>query len=134
MIAQCRLRYQIFFLCAATLFSSALRANCASGPDACEQGLVWRDAFPGDHVCVSGATRQQAQIDNAAASSRRSPNGGVFGPDTCKQGFVWRDASANDHVCTTGVVRAQASDDNRNAKGRIGLQCVPAGDGVVPRI
>ena len=27
MIAQCRLRYQIFFLCAATLFSAALRAN-----------------------------------------------------------------------------------------------------------
>ena len=22
------------------------------GPDTCKQGYVWRDAIPGDHVCV----------------------------------------------------------------------------------
>lgn len=102
-------------------------ANCVTGPDACIQGFVWREAFPGDHVCVSGSVRQQALDDNAAASSRRSPTGGVFGPDTCKQGFVWREASADDHVCTTGAVRAQGSADNRSAKSRIAPQCVAPG-------
>lgn len=102
-------------------------ANCASGPDACIHGFVWREAFPNDHVCVTGTVRQQALDDNAAASSRRSPTGGVFGPDTCKQGFVWREASANDRVCTTGAVRAQASADNRKASSRIALQCAAAG-------
>jgi hypothetical protein len=31
---------------------------------------VWREAYPNDHVCVSSATRSQAQSDNAAANSR----------------------------------------------------------------
>ena len=32
---------------------------------------MWREAFPGDHVCVHGATRTQAAADNAQASARR---------------------------------------------------------------
>jgi hypothetical protein len=30
-----------------------------SGPDTCLEGFVWREAFPGDHVCVTWETRQQ---------------------------------------------------------------------------
>src|SRR6185295_7323942 len=98
-------------------------AVCDYGPDTCKQGYVWRDAFAGDHVCVTGATREQAAADNAQASQRRSPTGGAYGPDTCLQGFVWRDASATDHVCVTGGVRAQAAADNAQAEARRDPQC-----------
>src|SRR6266849_2453160 len=60
----------------------------SSGPDACQQGFVWREAMADDHVCVTPATRSQAARDNASAADRRSLTGGSFGPDTCKQGFV----------------------------------------------
>ena len=26
--------------------------------DTCRQGFVWREAFPGDHVCVPGQTQE----------------------------------------------------------------------------
>jgi hypothetical protein len=39
------------------------------GPDTCIQGYVWREAGPGDVVCVTPATRSQASSDNAAAAS-----------------------------------------------------------------
>ena len=43
----------------------------AFGPDTCKAGFVWREACgPQDHICVSGATRSQAAVDNAQASSR----------------------------------------------------------------
>jgi len=42
----------------------------AYGPDTCRQGFVWRDAFPGDNVCVIPASRDRAAADNAAAASR----------------------------------------------------------------
>ena len=61
------------------------------GPDTCVSGYVWREAVPGDHVCVLPSVRSQAAADNAAASSRVEPNGGPFGPDTCLQGYVWRE-------------------------------------------
>jgi hypothetical protein len=35
-------------------------------------GYVWREAFAGDHVCVTGATRSQAWADNAQAGARRN--------------------------------------------------------------
>src|SRR5665213_1639147 len=47
------------------------------GADTCAQGFVWRDAFAGDHVCVSSATRSQAAADNALAAARRVPGGGL---------------------------------------------------------
>jgi hypothetical protein len=35
---------------------------------------VWREAVPGDHVCVTPQTRSQARADNAQAASRVAPN------------------------------------------------------------
>jgi hypothetical protein len=44
----------------------------AAQSDACADGYVWREAFDGDHVCVSPASRAQAQFDNANAPQRRA--------------------------------------------------------------
>jgi hypothetical protein len=40
------------------------------GPDTCLSGFVWREAFPGDQVCVTPETRAQAARDNSLASVR----------------------------------------------------------------
>ncbi len=88
------------------------------GPDTCKQGFVWREAFPGDHVCVRPEVRSQAAADNAAGPSRRQPGGGAFGPDTCLPGFVWRDARPGDHVCVPPATRDAAATDNRLAGNR----------------
>jgi hypothetical protein len=40
------------------------------GKFTCLQGFVWREAFNGDTVCVTPATRAQAAADNAAAAQR----------------------------------------------------------------
>ena len=34
------------------------------GQDTCEQGFVWREAVPNDHVCVTPQVRMQAAVDN----------------------------------------------------------------------
>jgi hypothetical protein len=96
----------------------AMTTAGASGPDSCRRGYVWRDAFPGDHVCVTPDTRAQAAADNAQAAARRDPNG-AYGPDSCLQGFVWREASPQDHVCVTPDARAQAADDNKAKCSRL---------------
>ena len=41
-------------------------------PDTCLQGYVWREAVPGDYVCVTPETRAQAAQDNSLAASRRA--------------------------------------------------------------
>jgi hypothetical protein len=87
------------------------------GPDTCIQGYVWREAGPGDVVCVTPATRSQASSDNAAAGQRVDPNG-AYGPNSCKQGFVWREAFGGDVVCVTPATRSQAASDNAAAASR----------------
>jgi hypothetical protein len=82
--------------------------------DACIQGYVWREAVPGDHVCVTPAVRQQTRDDNAHAGQRRAGGGG----DACRLGFVWREAVPGDHVCVTPATREQAQLDNREARSR----------------
>jgi hypothetical protein len=121
-------------VCVLTLFApGAYAQQCASGPDTCLPGFVWREAFAGDHVCVTGATRTQAQQENALANQRRSPNGGPFGPDTCLPGFVWREASPADHVCVPGTSRTQAAADNAQASARRDPQCAdPAANDTTP--
>jgi hypothetical protein len=84
----------------------------------CLAGFVWREAVPGDHVCVTPETRTQTTQDNQLADSRRSPSGGDYGPDTCRPGFVWREAVPNDHVCVTPLNRTQANEDNQLAASR----------------
>jgi hypothetical protein len=41
-----------------------VRRNSDGGPyglDTCLEDFVWREEFPGDHVCVTGQTREQAR-------------------------------------------------------------------------
>ena len=98
------------------------------GPDTCLQKYVWREAFPGDHVCVPPESRAQAADDKRKAKSRVQRGGGPYGPDTCQQGYVWREARPNDHVCVTPATRAQTARENslavsRRASSPSGSQC-----------
>jgi hypothetical protein len=102
--------------------SSSPTLPAASAQGTCIQGYVWREAVPGDHVCVTPETRAQAQYDNSQAPSRIDPNG-AYGPDSCIQGYVWREAVPGDHVCVTPETRAQAWYDNSQAPSRV----VPGG-------
>jgi hypothetical protein len=76
------------------------------GPTTCVPGYVWREAFPGDHVCVLPSVRQQAANDNREAAERAGSDG------QCKSGYVWREARGRDHVCVTPETRQQAEDDD----------------------
>jgi len=87
----------------------------------CLQGYVWREAYAGDYVCVTPATRTQAAADNAAAVSRVQSGGGAYGPYTCIQGYVWRQVVPNDYACVMPAVRAAAAYDNSQAAGRVAL-------------
>ena len=100
----------------------------ASGPDTCRQGYVWREACgPGDHVCVTPATRTETLRENQFASTRIAPppkniaGRGVSAPsDACQSGYVWREACGpRDHVCVTPAARQRARDDNAASGGRV---------------
>lgn len=77
------------------------------GPDTCVPGYVWRDAIPGDHVCVVPARRALAANENATASARVIPL-----TNSCLPGFVWREAYAGDVVCVTPARRTQVLGEN----------------------
>jgi hypothetical protein len=81
------------------------------GPDTCRDGFVWRDAIPGDHVCVTPDRRSTAASENAVAGARVDPLG-AYGPNTCLAGYVWRDAYSGDVVCVTPDRRNQVHDEN----------------------
>jgi len=98
------------------------------GPDTCAQGYVWREAYAGDHVCVSPRSRAQAADDNAQASSRIQPGGGPYGPNTCLSGFVWREARSGDQVCVTTDVRTNTAEENRMASQRRAAPEAPSAD------
>jgi hypothetical protein len=87
--------------------------------DRCLPGYVWREAFSGDHVCVTPETRAQAAYDNRQASARIEPGGGAYGPNTCLLGYVWREARPSDLVCVTPKTRDQTAYDNSQAKNRL---------------
>lgn len=40
-------------------------------PRPCKPGFVWREAFPGDVVCVEGEIRSLVRQENAEAASHR---------------------------------------------------------------
>ena len=107
-------------------------SDSASAQDTCRQGYVWRDAFPGDHVCVTPETREQAAQDNQQAARRRQPGGGDYGPNTCRQGFVWREARAGDVVCVTPETRTQTAQDNAQAGARRASPQQAPGGGTLP--
>jgi hypothetical protein len=56
----------------------------------CPSGLVWRERFEGDGVCVPPSERFRLE------------NG------TCRSGYVWRDSFPGDNVCMTPAQRATA--------------------------
>jgi len=93
-------------------------ATLQYGPDTCVSGLVWREATPDDHVCVTPEVRTQAHRDNAQARYRVSLSDRTYGPDTCRQGYVWREATPEDHVCVLPSVREQVRNDNAAAQSR----------------
>lgn len=103
------------------LVSLDAHADCPAGEDQCLPGFVWREAFPGDHVCVSGSSRAQADNDNGQAATRTEP-----GSELCKAGFVWREAEPSDRICVAGSVRAQSANENRLAPQRRDPACMQA--------
>ncbi len=93
------------------LAKNAPEPSLPYGPDTCKSGYVWRDAIPGDHVCVTPPRRTLAAQENAIAGSRVDPTG-PYGPNSCKPGFVWREAYSGDVVCVTGARRAEVHQEN----------------------
>ncbi len=83
----------------------------------CAEGYVWREAIPGDHVCVTPDARSQVQRDNNQALDHRDPKG-ANGVNTCVEGYVWREAAPGDYVCVRPEVRAQAQRDNTEGVNR----------------
>jgi hypothetical protein len=79
-------------------WAMTIQAEPCFHADACASGYVWREAFPGDVVCVTPETRAQAARDNSEAAARREPGGGAYGPNTCRSGYVWREAGPEDLV------------------------------------
>lgn len=82
----------------------------------CKDNYVYRLIRNSDKVCVSPASKAQADADNAAANSRKLVN--TYGPDACAVGYVWREAFSGDHVCVTPATRSQAAADNAAAASR----------------
>ena len=104
-------------LAVAAAVSAPASADPAYGPDTCIQGFVWREAIPGDNVCVTPAVRDATAAQNANAAANRDPDG-AYGSNSCKQGFVWREAFDGDVVCVTPDVRAATKADNAAAASR----------------
>jgi hypothetical protein len=86
----------------------------------CMEGYVYRLINSSDKVCVSPASKAQAEADNAAAESRTLLRALVdaYGEQACAAGFVWRGAFDGDLVCVDPSVRQQVIDDNNDAESR----------------
>lgn len=95
----------------------AVQHQTAQDRRSCKQGFVWREARPGDLVCVSPLSRQRVAGENATAASRVDPTG-AYGPASCISGFVWREAYPGDTVCVRPETRALVADENRLAPTR----------------
>jgi hypothetical protein len=88
----------------------------------CSPGYVWREAYPGDVICVEPPRRDAVRSENEIASARVQPGGGAYGPDTCSSGYVWREARPADHVCVTPDSRALVARENSRAS-QLGPSC-----------
>ena len=60
--------------------ASRVDPNGAFGAATCVSGFVWREAFPGDVVCVEPWVRGQVANDNRIAPTRTEPNPGEKKP------------------------------------------------------
>ena len=91
----------------------------ASAAAPCPSGLVWRERFPGDYLCVPPDERYR--LENGYCRSgyvwrERFDGDTVCVPPNeryrlangyCRSGYVWRESNPSDHVCVTPAVRAQ---------------------------
>ncbi len=103
---------------ASTASTTSTPAIATAHPDTCKNGYVWREARPGDRVCVTPYRRDLTAYENSQAAHRIATNSGPYGSTTCKQGYVWREAYTGDHVCVTPASRSQAAYDNSQAANR----------------
>ncbi len=80
----------------------------------CENGLVLRDIFPEDLVCVKPEVREQVKADNAAA---REPNPAErqSGVQLLPVRLRLARRAADDLVCVTPEIRTRTAEENRNA-------------------
>ncbi|PEG38732.1 hypothetical protein CQY20_12230 [Mycolicibacterium agri] len=112
------------------------------GPDTCKDGFVWRDAVPGDHICVTPERRQKVADDFHTAKSRaaaQSPAAHLGDPrcianrtlpgcssmaaPSCLEGFVPRAVPGEDVlVCVTPQERDLIAQENANPKQNRVLQ------------
>src|SRR5437879_2092442 len=93
-----------------------LSAICASAQARCRQGFVWREAFPGDYVCVTPEARSQAAQDNRSASGS---NDHQFRAGACTQSLLSSVDDQHDLVSVPPAMRQQIWDDNAGASGRV---------------
>lgn len=93
--------------------SVAVSGRQRAQPDACKPGFVWREARPGDLVCVTPNAREVAAAENQALKYRVDPNG-PYGPNSCKGGFVWREAFEGDVACVSPERRDAVREENRH--------------------
>jgi hypothetical protein len=115
------MKLMILSVIMASLVAGFLVIAAQAQSDKCLPGYVWREAFTGDHVCVSPGTRAQAAYDNSQANARIEPGGGAYGPNTCREGYVWRLARPSDLVCVTPATRDQTAYDNSQTKNRLAI-------------
>jgi hypothetical protein len=92
----------------------------ALADNGCANGLVPRNARPGDDVCVTQQVAAQIAQENATATDLRQPGGGAYGPLTCKPGYVWREAFVGDGVCVTPDRRQETWNENAAGPGVTG--------------
>lgn len=99
----------------------------------CIDGYAWREARPGDNVCVTTARRTAVRQENAQHRNRVVPRDPrqvmlqgaclpgtpctprALPPQPCLSGFVWREAVQDDFICVTPQSRALAAQENRTA-------------------
>jgi hypothetical protein len=72
---------------------------------ACPSGLVWRERFDGDTICVLPGERDANRHRRGLPAS--AP------PSACPSGLVWRERFDGDTVCVTPLER----DANRQRRG-----------------
>jgi hypothetical protein len=122
---------------ATVLVTFTAYAGCNFGPDECKPGFVWREATREDHVCVTGAIRNQTATDNAAQAQRRvrpvppPPVGSTVRPAPhpggCMAGYVFRGSVLGDDACVSMETWRQVQADNAAAASRVALKCGKVG-------
>ncbi len=107
-------RFRVLPLCSVAVVALGIIVGPvpALADNGCTNGLVPRNARPGDQVCVTQQVASEVAQENANAASLRQPGGGAYGPLTCLPGYVWREAFVGDGVCVTPDRRQETLDEN----------------------